>query len=84
MRQALRVALSLATLLTSFTGQSQAEKVRKATAEELSDHNPPGTVFNGQDVPPIKVLDGSTYDDTIDTGYWYVAGGLPVLRSSNF
>lgn len=63
-----RAFLALSLLCTPINGQ----KAQKATAEKaLAQDTPPGTVFNGQDVPPIAKLSGPTYQDTIEVGYWY-------------
>ena len=69
-----RTVQSLFSLLFTFTFQFtsvHAQNARKATSEEaLVEGKPPGTVFHGQDVPPIVTLSGPTYADTIEVGYW--------------
>lgn len=38
------------------------------------------TVFNGIEVPPMKKLTESNFDETIKEGYWYVLGLFCVFR----
>lgn len=68
MRWTIHTVLSVLTGVTLFSTRSLAA----ATEEALADKKPSGTIFNGQDVPPITVLEGPIYDDTIELGYWYV------------
>lgn len=73
MRRTMRDLLTLLPTLILLLSPSSAQKTEQATTEEaLADAKPPGTIFNGQDVPPITALDGPSYDDTISVGYWCV------------
>ena len=31
------------------------------------------TIFNGAEVPPMKELDGQTFDEDVKDGYWYIS-----------
>lgn len=43
-------------------------KAGATNSEAVSDTN---TIFNGQEVPPMKELNGDDFDKDISKGYWY-------------
>lgn len=45
--------------------------VTEAHAEEGDLVEGPTTRFNGADVPPMRELEGSKFNETIKQGYWY-------------
>ncbi len=50
----------------------QALPEKPASATNSEDVAVKNTVFNGVEVPPMKELNGTTYDEDIKDGYWYV------------
>lgn len=45
-------------------------KAGATNSEAVSDTN---TLFNGQEVPPMKELNGDDFDKDTSKGYWYAA-----------
>ena len=71
MTRSINALLTLILTYILLVGRSHSQRIPKASTEELADDAPKGTVFNGQDVPPITALSGQTYAYIIDSGYWY-------------
>ncbi|OJD15562.1 hypothetical protein AJ78_04185 [Emergomyces pasteurianus Ep9510] len=72
------LSLLLNPVISSSTGESgsddvskQAPRVVPKAEKPLAPHEGP-TIFNGVEVPPMKQLDASNFDETIKEGYWFV------------
>ncbi|EEH45215.1 uncharacterized protein PADG_01365 [Paracoccidioides brasiliensis Pb18] len=60
---------------TSHTGSDNILKKPSAPQANLQADKSPGsshTVFNGVEVPPMKQLNATNFDETIKEGYWFV------------
>lgn len=58
--------------VTGTAKSSKEEVAGPKTDEAPKNDEPQSTIFNGQEVPPLRVLNGTTLDEDISTGYWYV------------
>lgn len=54
-----------ATNVVSATSGKDGEK------EKATDDNKP-TIFNGVEVPPLPVIDGEKFNETVKDGWWFV------------
>ncbi|KKZ66651.1 protein disulfide-isomerase [[Emmonsia] crescens] len=74
------LSLLLNPVISASTSESGSEDVSiqapriipKAEKPADPDEAPTTTTFNAVEVPPMKQLDGSNFDETIKEGYWYV------------
>lgn len=76
MRSLLYSFLSLATIASTLAvppDSAAATPAKKADADDDWEDKVPDTVFNGQTVPPMPVLDAKTMDKEISKGNWYVS-----------
>ncbi|OAX81584.1 hypothetical protein ACJ72_04075 [Emergomyces africanus] len=72
------LSLLLNPVISTSTGESgpedvsiQSPRIVPRTEEPPAPHETP-TIFNGVEVPPMKQLDASNFDETIKEGYWFV------------
>ncbi|KAI9718664.1 MAG: hypothetical protein M1828_006599 [Chrysothrix sp. TS-e1954] len=78
LRLAKVLPLFLATLALSAPQESPTETTdRDPRAAAVADDSPKDTVFNGQTVPPIPELDGTSLEQDIANGYWLVKAFSP-------
>ncbi|PGG97143.1 protein disulfide-isomerase domain [Helicocarpus griseus UAMH5409] len=66
----------------SSDGAIQAKRLVRREEAEADEPEPAApedgpTVFNGIEVPPMKQLDASNFDETIKEGYWFVKHHSP-------
>jgi protein disulfide-isomerase len=74
MRSIFYSLLSLATIASTLAvDNAAASAAKRADAGDDWEDKVPDTVFNGQTVPPMKVLDIKTLDKEISQGNWYDA-----------
>ncbi|EEQ91984.1 hypothetical protein RJZ56_003691 [Blastomyces dermatitidis] len=72
------LSLLLKPVIATSTGGSGSEDVSIQAprifsgAENLTGPDEGPTVFNGVEVPPMKQLNASTFDESIQEGYWFV------------
>jgi len=75
MRSVFYSLLSLATIASTLAvpdnAAAQAAAARRADADDDWEDKLPDTIFNGQTVPPMPVLDIKTLDTEISKGNWY-------------
>lgn len=73
MRSIFYSLLSLATIASTLAAPDNAARtlVKRADADDWED-KVPDTIFNGQTVPPMPVLDLQSLTRTISKGNWYV------------
>lgn len=72
MRSIFYSLLSLATIASTLAVPDNAAAAAKRTdADDDWEDKVPDTVFNGQTVPPMPVLDMKTLDKEIGKGNWY-------------
>lgn len=72
MRSLFYSLLSLATIASTLAvDNAAASAAKRADADEDWEDIVPDTVFNGQTVPPMPVLDIKNLDEEISHGNWY-------------
>lgn len=77
MRSVFYSLLSLATIASTLAvpdsnaAAPAAAAARRADADDDWEDKVPDTIFNGQTVPPMPVLDIKTLDKEISKGNWY-------------
>jgi protein disulfide-isomerase len=73
MRSIFYSLLSLATIATTLAvPDNAATAAKRAGADDDWEEKTPDTIFNGQTVPPMPVLDSKTLDKEIGKGNWLV------------
>lgn len=66
------------------TDKSSKEEVAVPKTDEAPKNDEPqSTTFNGQEVPPLKALNGTTLDEDISTGYWYALRLIQLQANAN-
>lgn len=74
-------SLLLKPVISTSAGKSgpipESRVLSRAEKPIALDESP--TVFNGIEVPPMKQLTESNFDETIKEGYWYVLGLFCVI-----
>lgn len=75
MRSIFYSLLSLATIASTLAvdNAAAASAAKRADAGDDWEDKVPDTIFNGQTVPPMTVLDMKTLDKEISHGNWYEA-----------
>jgi len=70
----LLAAGSLASSVLAYEAESSQDPVRggKVVSTAQEDVAPPPTIFNGQEVPAMTELSGTTLMTDISKGYWCV------------
>lgn len=65
--------MSLATIASTLAvPETAATVVARADADDDWEEKTPDTIFNGQTVPPMPVLDNKSLDKEIGKGNWQV------------
>jgi protein disulfide-isomerase len=71
MRSIFYSLLSLATIASTLVvPDNAATAVKRADGDDDWEEKTPDTIFNGQTVPPMPVLDSKTLDKEIGKGNW--------------
>lgn len=75
MRSIFYSVLSLATIASTLAvpdnAAAAAAAAKRADADDDWEEKVPDTIFNGQTVPPMPVLDVKNMDTEISKGNWY-------------
>ena len=77
MRSIFYSVLSLATIASTLAvpdNAAAAAAAKRADADDDWEEKVPDTIFNGQTVPPMPVLDVKNMDTEISKGNWYAYG----------
>ena len=73
MRSIFYSLLSLATIASTLAvDNAVASTAKMANADDEWEDKVPDTIFNGQTVPPMPVLDMKSLEKSISHGNWYV------------